>query len=99
MSEAPGYVKTHPDGVCLQVKVVPRSSRNQIAGALGDRLKIKITAPPVDSAANDELDRFLAKQLGLPKSHVQLIHGQTSRNKTVLLRGLSVAQVIQRLVR
>jgi len=97
MSEIAGCLTPHPEGVCLRVKVVPRSSRNQIGEALGDRLKIKITAPPVDSAANDELLKFLARQLALPKSDVQLIHGQTSRHKTVLLRSQSAGQVIERL--
>lgn len=97
MSESPDHLEPHPEGVCLQVKVVPRSSRNQIGEALGDRLKIRITAPPVDSAANDELIKFLAKQLDLPRSHVQLTHGQTSRNKTLFIQGLSVEQAARRL--
>lgn len=97
MSAAGNYLKPHPEGVCLQIKAVPRSSRNQIGEALGDRLKIKIKAPPVDSAANDELIRFLAKKLALPKSDVQLTQGQANRNKTVLLRGLSSEDANHRL--
>lgn len=97
MSEALDHLKPHPEGVCLQVRAVPRSSRNQIGETLGDRLKIKIKAAPVDSAANDELTKFLAKKLSLPKSAVRLTQGQTSRNKTVLLRGLSVEEASDRL--
>ncbi len=97
MNETAGHLKAHPEGVCLQVKAVPRSSRNQIGETLGDRLKIRITAPPVDSAANEELLKFLAKQLSLSKSCVQLLRGQASRNKTLLIRGLSVEQVAGRL--
>ena len=97
MSEGPDYLRPHPEGAYLQVKAVPRSSRNQIGEALGDRLKIRITAPPVDSAANEELIKFLAKKLELPKSHIQLTHGQTSRNKTLFLQGLSVEEATRRL--
>lgn len=89
----------HPEGVCLKVKVVPRSSRNEIGEVLGDRLKIRISAPPVDSAANDELVSFLARQFALPRSGVRLIHGQTSRSKTMLLRGRSIDQAMEQLTR
>jgi uncharacterized protein (TIGR00251 family) len=99
MSGSPEFLKPHPEGVVLQVRAVPRSSRNRIGEALGDRLKIKIAAPPVDAAANDELIRFLAKQFGLPKVSVELIRGDTGRNKTVLLRGISVEEAAARLVR
>ena len=97
MSDGPDFLQPHPDGVCLHVKVVPRSSHNQIGEAMGDRLKIKIAAPPVDSAANEELTRFLAKRLGLSKSDIRLIRGPASRNKTVLLRGWSVEEAAARL--
>lgn len=90
---APPFLRTHADGVSLQIKVVPRASRNEIGEVLGDRLKIKIAAPPVDSAANEELVAFLAKQLGVSRSAVQIAHGQTSRNKTVLIQGLDAATV------
>ena len=88
---APPFLRTHADGVSLQIKVVPRASRNEIGEVLGDRLKIKIAAPPVDSAANEELVVFLAKRLGVSRGAVQITHGQTSRNKMVLIQGLEVA--------
>ena len=90
---APPFLRTHADGVSLQIKVVPRASRNEIGEVLGDRLKIKIAAPPVDSAANEELVVFLAKRLGVSRGAVQITHGQTSRNKMVLIQGLEVAAV------
>ena len=98
MSGSLDFLQAHPDGVCLQVKVVPRSSRNQIGEALGDRLKIKIAAPPVDSAANEELIKFLAKELGLPKASVELFRGSTSKNKSVLLRGFSREEIAEKLL-
>ncbi len=91
----PAYLRALPEGVCLSVKVQPRASRNEIAGALGGELKIKVTAPPVDSAANEELVRFLADQLNCAKSSVELLRGQTSRHKVILLRGCSPAQALK----
>lgn len=99
MSHPASFVRAHADGVCLQVKVVPRSSRNEIGEVLGDRLKIKIAAPPVDSAANEELIRFLTRQLGVSRSSVQITHGQTSRNKTVFVRGAEMRTATEALQR
>lgn len=86
-------LKTHPKGTLLSLHVQPRSSRNQIVGLLGDSLKVKLTSPPVDGAANKCCTEFLAKLLGLAKSQVQLIAGQKARQKRFLLCGLSPADV------
>ncbi len=69
----------------LRLKVVPRSSKDSIAGLLGDRLKVTITAPPVDGKANAHLIRWFAKLCGVPKSSVEVIAGETSRNKTIAI--------------
>lgn len=89
----PTYLKPHPEGVCLHLKVQPRASRNEIGEALGDELKLKVTAPPVDSAANEAVLRFLAELLGCPRGAVQLLRGNTSRHKQILLRGVSAETV------
>lgn len=94
MNDLPAFLRTGGDGVSLQIKVVPRASRNEIGEVLGDRLKIKIAAPPVDSAANEELTGYLAKELGVPRASVQITHGRTSRNKTVLVQGVSADVVV-----
>jgi uncharacterized protein (TIGR00251 family) len=78
--------KDHPEGVILAVTVQPRASRNQIAGVHGNALKIKLTAPPVDNAANKMCVQYLAKCLGLPKSAVEIVSGHTSRSKKLLIR-------------
>ena len=65
MSPLPPYPQAHANGVRLQVKVVPRASRNELGEVLGDRLKIGIAAPPIESAVNDELVTFVAKELGV----------------------------------
>ena len=93
----PPFLKTREDGVLLSVKVQPRASKNEIGGPLGAELRIKVTAPPVDAAANDALVRLLAEKLDCPRGSVQLVRGHTSRHKLVLLRGLGADAVLGRL--
>ena len=78
-------------GVVLRVQVQPRSSQNQIVGLQGDALKIKLTSPPVDGAANKACCAYLAKVFGLPKREVELVAGQKSRQKKVLLNGVELS--------
>jgi uncharacterized protein (TIGR00251 family) len=80
-------------GVTFAVQVIPRSSRNQVAGVQGDALKVKLTAPPVEGAANAALIEFLAKQLGVRKSAVSILSGDKSRHKTVRVEGVTRVQV------
>jgi uncharacterized protein (TIGR00251 family) len=93
----PGFLRAQSDGVLLAIKLQPRASSNQIGEALGNELRIKVTAPPVDSAANEALIRFLAEQLDCPRSHVELVRGHTSRHKTIKLHGLSAEAALARL--
>jgi uncharacterized protein (TIGR00251 family) len=79
-------IRNTPDGIVFKVLIQPRSSKNMIAGLHGDALKIKLTAPPVDNAANRMCINYLAKTLGVSKSSLEIIAGHTSRNKQVLLR-------------
>ncbi|MEZ6121922.1 MAG: DUF167 family protein [Planctomycetaceae bacterium] len=67
----------------LQIRLTPRSSKDQVLGLMGDRLKISITAPPVDGKANAHLIKYLAKQFQVPRSQVTVISGDTTRDKTV----------------
>jgi len=71
------------EGECLilRVQVQPRASRNELAGLHGDRLKIRLTTPPVDGRANTALVEFLADQFGVPKHQVTLLTGETGRAK------------------
>ena len=93
------FVKAHAEGTLLSLKVIPRAARNEIADALGDELKIKVTAPPVDSAANRAVVELIADTLKISKSNVALIRGETSRHKVILLKGLSPEQVASALSR
>lgn len=73
------------EGLVVKVAVVPRASRNQVAGLKEDALKIKLTAPPVEGAANKACLQFLAKALGLPKSSLTILSGESSRTKRILI--------------
>jgi uncharacterized protein (TIGR00251 family) len=87
------YLKSRPDGVHLAVKLQPRAAKNEIGEALGEELKIKVTAPPVDAAANQALVDLLAEKLGCARGAVQIIRGKTSRHKTIWIGGLSAEEV------
>lgn len=93
----PAYLREVEGGLLLALKVQPRASRNELAGPIGEELKLKVTAPPVDSAANEAVVEFLAERLGLPKRSVSLIRGQTSRHKVVRLEGISLSTACERL--
>lgn len=94
----PAYLKAQADGVLLSVKVQPRASRNAIGEALGGELRIKVTAPPVDAAANEALVRLLAETLDCPRNRVELLRGHTSRHKVLKLHGVSPETAVARLV-
>jgi len=93
----PAYLSVRDDGVCLALKVQPRASRNEIAEVLGKELKIKVTAPPVDSAANEALIEFLAERLGCSRSALKIVRGHTSRHKQILAMGISPEMIAQKL--
>ncbi|MEN6350599.1 MAG: DUF167 domain-containing protein [Syntrophomonas sp.] len=76
-------------GIRFEIKVQPRSSRNQIVGEHEGHLKIKLTAPPVDGEANQALIAFLSEFFKLPKKNVEIIKGETSRQKLVFIKGLT----------
>ena len=91
------YLVQVPEGVILHLKVLPRSSRNQLAGSHNGELKLKLTAPPVDGAANKCCCDYLAKLLCVSAGSIDLIAGTSSRHKKVLVRGISSADALNRL--
>ena len=86
-------IDDRPNGVRFAVRVQPRASRTEIAGVHGDALKIRLSAPPVDGAANDALVIFLTERFALPRHAVTIISGAQSRRKTVELIGISAAEL------
>jgi uncharacterized protein len=90
----PPFLRAQPDGVLLSVKLQPRASANEIGEALGAELRIKVTAPPVEAAANEALLKLLAQQLHCPRNRVDIVRGHTSRHKAVKLYGLTAEDVV-----
>ena len=80
-------------GVEIFLYVQPRASRSKVAGIQGEELKVALTAPPVDGAANKACRMFIAKLCKIPRSRVLLIGGETSRHKRLLLEGAGIEQI------
>ena len=87
------YFTETADGVVLNVKAQPRSSKAGVEGLLGDAVKVKIRCAPVDGKANKELTETLASAFGIPKSKVLFKSGETSKQKRILLTGVSPQEV------
>ncbi len=85
------------EAVAFRVRVVPRASRNKIAGIQGGVIRIQLTAPPVDGAANEALVAFLSNVLRVPKRDVEIASGKTAREKVVSVSSLSPEEVEARL--
>ena len=81
----------------LYLKVTPNAARSAITGYKDDVLQVKIAAPPVKGKANRELIALLSQVLGVKKSAIAIVKGQTSRNKAITIEGLSGKEIIERL--
>ncbi|UCD90606.1 MAG: YggU family protein [Desulfobacterales bacterium] len=79
-------IKEDTDGITFKVYIQPRSSKNMIIGPHGDAIKIKLTAPPVDNAANKMCIEYLAKCFKVPKKSIEIVSGHNSRTKRIHLR-------------
>ncbi len=80
------------------IHVVPRASRTEVAGKHGDAVRIRVSAPPVNGAANDELVRFIARRLGVSRALVTIARGSAGRRKTVTIAGLTTDVARKRLL-
>ncbi|MDD2239059.1 MAG: DUF167 domain-containing protein [Kiritimatiellae bacterium] len=87
------FLSDTPAGAILNLRLVPRAAKNAIAGPYGEALKIRLCAPPVDGAANAALIKFLSDTLRLPRARIQILSGQTSRSKRVLLAGVNARDI------
>jgi len=90
-------LRTTDAGLTLRVRVQPRASRDALAGEREGALVVRLTAPPVEGAANEALSRFLGKALGVAPSAVRVVSGTTGRNKVVSVAGLDAATARERL--
>lgn len=82
-----------PSAVTIDVRVVPRASRSEIVGFENGVLKVRISSPPVDGAANAELIKLLAKRIGVAKSEVSIVGGETSKSKRIRINNVSRSTV------
>ena len=78
--------------------VQPRASKTEVVGRYGDAIKIRVKAPPVDGAANDELIRFLSKRFKVPRKAVELVSGSSSRHKQVAIEGMTATEIVESLL-
>ncbi len=93
------FIHESKRGVVLAVHVVPRSSRDEVAGVHGRALRIRLNAPPVEGAANAALIAFVGETLEVPRRQVEIISGHASRHKLVLVSGMSREEVEEKLAK
>lgn len=93
----PSFLTTQRGRTCLLVHLQPRASKDEIVGAYGNTLKIRITAPPLENRANRALVEFLADLLSLPKDRLEIVSGGKTRLKMVAVTGLTPKEVLDRL--
>jgi uncharacterized protein (TIGR00251 family) len=86
VSDSTPFYRRTPEGIVVNVLVQPRAGRNQLAGLHDGAIKLRLTAAPVEGAANKACLAFLAKALGTARSRLEIVAGQTSRRKQVLVR-------------
>lgn len=92
------WISESGTGVVLNVRVVPRASRNEVRGELAGALKIRLQAPPVDGKANQALIDFLSEALNVSRSAIAIVSGETGRNKRVAVAGIK-EEAARRLLR
>jgi uncharacterized protein len=90
----PLAAREEPGAVVFDIKVTPRAARERVGPLVGDRLKVAVTAPPVDGAANAAVCTLLARELGVPKGQIEIMRGETGGKKTVRARGVTLAAVL-----
>ena len=87
------FLKEKDNGVLLNIKAVPNSSKNEICGVMENALKVKIKAPAVENKANLELVKYFSKLLKVPKSSISLVSGSTSKIKSLYIDGCTIEQI------
>ena len=97
MRSAPPVVQQEGPDVVLAVHVQPRASRNRVVTKLPERITVQVTAPPVEGAANAACCALVADCLGLPKSRLSILRGETGRQKLIRIRDADVARILARL--
>ena len=91
------YFEITGNDIIVKVKIVPGSSKNKIIGVYNDSLKITITAPPVEGKANKKCIAYLAKYFDVAKSKIEIISGQTSKNKLIKIYDISQKEFLEKI--
>ena len=91
------YFKITGNDIVVKVKIIPGSSKNKIDGVYNDALKISITAPPVEGKANKKCIAYLAKYFDVAKSKIEIISGQTSKNKLIKIYDISQKEFLDKI--
>jgi uncharacterized protein (TIGR00251 family) len=86
-------IREETGSITFSVRVIARSSRSEIVGEYEGAVKVRLSSPPVDGAANSELVKLLAKTLGVPKSNVQIVSGGTAKARLIRIAGVTAAQL------
>ena len=90
-------IETIADGIVVNVKVMPRAGRSEIAGVRNNLLVVRLSAAPVDGAANAELMALLGEVLGVPKRAISIVTGTTARQKRIRITGITADRAASRL--
>jgi uncharacterized protein len=91
-------ITQHKEGIQFFAAIQPRASKNEISGVMNGALKIRLTSPPVEGAANKACIKFLAKQLGISASRVDIVGGLTSKNKIIHVEGMDESAFLQKVL-
>ena len=91
-------IQSTADGVIVSVRVIPRAGKSGVAGTRGGALLVRLTAPPVEGAANAQLIDVMASALGVPKRAVSIVSGERARQKRVHIAGIDAATAETRLL-
>jgi uncharacterized protein (TIGR00251 family) len=86
-------INEHAGSVTFEVRVIPRSSKSEIVGLYGNALKIRLTSPPVEGAANNELLKLLSRKVGVSRSAIEIISGQSAKTKRIRIIDVTAAQI------
>jgi len=91
-------ITQHKEGVPFSAAILPRASKNEISGVMNGALKIRLTSPPVEGAANKACIKFLAKRLGVSTARVDIVGGLTSKNKIIRVEGMDESSFLQKIL-
>lgn len=85
--------------LAITLHIQPKARKTEIIGIHGDALKVKVAAPPIDGAANEEIIAFFARFLGVPKSRIEMTQGERSRHKTIEIDGVTAGELTSLLIK